>query len=219
MTIPSEPPGERPGPDSGPSPVSGPGTGPLPVSGTGSASGRRLTAWLAGLVRAREYGTLAELRRPTLSENAHIRAGWLDESRREVFEQVAFLFAVYHRGASSPSYGWGSLGTAARAIGTGARRGPADPGAQRLMDRVVASRRPPLRHLQHTIARLRSCDRPPPSWAGLADDLARWGERDARIRYHWAVDFHAPPSRGAGQRQATPTTSAASAPTERYDTT
>lgn len=165
-----------------------------------------LTQWLLGRVHSRDYATLAELRRPTISQNAHIEAGWFDPERREVFEQVAFLFAVYHRGAAEPSRGYGSLGSAARRIGTSVGRGPDDAGASRLMDRIVASRRPPLRHLQHAITRLRSCDRQPPSWSQLADDLARWNDRQARIRYHWAVDFHAPSTRTAARNNRTSTT-------------
>ncbi|MGW9430067.1 type I-E CRISPR-associated protein Cse2/CasB [Streptomyces decoyicus] len=162
-----------------------------------------LTQWLLGLVNSRNYAKLAELRRPTISQNAHIEAGWFDPGRRQVFEQVAFLFAVYHRGAVEPSRGYGSLGSAARRIGTSLGRGPEDAGASRLMDRMVASRRPPLRHLQHTITRLRSCDVQPPSWSRLADDLARWTDRQARIRYHWAVDFHAPPPRTTARNNRT----------------
>jgi CRISPR system Cascade subunit CasA len=165
-----------------------------------------LTQWLLGRVHSRDYGKLAELRRPTISQNAHIEAGCFDPERREVFEQVAFLFAVYHRGAVEPSRGYGSLGSAARRIGTSVGRGPDDAGASRLMDRIVASRRPPLRHLQHAITRLRSCDRPPPSWSQLADDLARWTDRQARIRYHWAVDFHTPPPRTTARNNRTTTT-------------
>ncbi|MET9479073.1 type I-E CRISPR-associated protein Cse2/CasB [Streptomyces sp. NPDC006638] len=166
----------------------------------------QLTRWLTGLVNSRDYGKLAELRRPTISQNAHIEAGWFDPTRREVFEQVAFLFAVYHQGAATPSKGYGSLGTAARRIGNSLGYGPDDAGAARLMDRLVASRKPPLRHLQHAITRLRSCDVPPPSWSRLADDLARWSDRQARIRYHWAVDFHAPPPRGAARNNRIKTT-------------
>ncbi len=165
-----------------------------------------LTQWLVALVSSRDYGKLAELRRPTISQNAHIEAGWFDPRRREVFEQVAFLFAVYHRGAVEPSRGYGSLGAAARRIGTSVGRGPDDAGASRLMDRIVASRRPPLRHLQHAITRLRSCDQQPPSWSRLADDLARWTDRQARVRYQWAVDFHAPPPRRTARDNRTATT-------------
>ncbi|MFE3032941.1 type I-E CRISPR-associated protein Cse2/CasB [Streptomyces canus] len=171
-----------------------------------SARSEQLSQWLLGLVNSRNYGKLAELRRPSISHNAHIEAGWFDPERRQVFEQVAFLFAVYHRGAVQPSRGYGSLGAAARRIGTSLGRGPDDAGASRLMDRIVASRRPPLRHLQHTITRLRSCDQQPPSWSRLADDLAHWTDRQARIRYHWAVDFHAPPPRTTARNYNATTT-------------
>ncbi|MFI5619012.1 type I-E CRISPR-associated protein Cse2/CasB [Streptomyces sp. NPDC051567] len=155
----------------------------------------RLTAWLTSLVRNREYGQLADLRRPRVRTNTRIRAGWFDPDRREVFEEVAFLFAVYHRGASRPSYGFGSLGSATRRIGGGAGRGPGDPGASRLIDRIVSSRRIPWRHLQHAVARLRSCDQAPPDWTRLVDDLGRWNDRRAAVADGWAVDFHEPPPR------------------------
>ncbi|MFE2106685.1 type I-E CRISPR-associated protein Cse2/CasB [Kitasatospora sp. NPDC059463] len=163
---------------------------------TGTGSGDRLTAWLTTLVRNREYGQLAQLRRAGVTTKVHIWAGGYGPENREVFEQVAFLFALYHRGRSQPSYGFGSLGSAARRIGTGALRGPDDPGAERLIDRIVAGRRIPWRHLQHTIARLRSCDEPPPSWSGLAHDLGRWHDRRARVAHGWAVDFYEPPRKG-----------------------
>lgn len=154
-----------------------------------------LTAWLTTLVRNRENGTLAELRRAKYSTNAHIRAGWYagDAPRhRELFERVAFLFAIYHRGHQAPSYGYGSLGAAARRIGDGTGRGPDNPGAQRLLDRIVASRRIPWRHLQHAVTRLRACEQAPPSWVQLTDDLIKWQDRKARVAYQWAVEFHAP---------------------------
>ncbi|WP_171168596.1 type I-E CRISPR-associated protein Cse2/CasB [Streptomyces sp. I05A-00742] len=162
---------------------------------TGSA---RLAAWLTSLVRNRDYGQLAQLRRTGGQTNAHIIAGWYvpesarETGGREVYEQVAFLFAVYHRGVSRPVSGHGSLGTAARRIGSPMGRGPQDPGASRLLDRVVTSRRVPWRHLQHAITRLRACEQVPPSWTQLVDDLMLWHDRKARIAYQWAVDFHAP---------------------------
>ncbi|MFI8105434.1 type I-E CRISPR-associated protein Cse2/CasB [Streptomyces sp. NPDC086023] len=168
----------------------------------------RLADWLASLVHTRNYGDLAQLRRPRVRTNTHIRAGWFNPDQREVYEQVAFLFAVYHRGLSRPPKATGTLGDAARRIGSGVGRGPDDPGAARLIDRIVASRRIPWRHLQHAVARLRACDQPPPSWSQLADDLTRWNDRKARIPYHWAVAFHTPPSRSKSTRSIT----AASAP-------
>lgn len=190
-----------------PHPSSLPAVGTTPQEPTRS---QELERWLVGLVNNRDYAKLAELRRPTLGHNAHIeagwKAGWHDEERRQIFEQVAFLFAVYHRGAVTPSRGYGNLGHAARRIGSSAGRGPDDAGAARLIDRIVSSRKPPLRHLQHAVARLRSCGEPPPSWARLADDLARWTDRQARIRYRWAVDFHAPsrPARTTATTRTTP---------------
>ncbi|MCK8678373.1 type I-E CRISPR-associated protein Cse2/CasB [Streptomyces lichenis] len=167
-------------------------TGPVPDQ----RGGDQLTAWLVSLVHNREYGSLAELRR-TRTTDAHIRAGWFSpQKHREIYENVAFLFGVYHQGRSTPLYGSGSLGTAARRIGDGTGRGPDNPGAQRLLARVVASRRIPWRHLQHTVTRLRSCEQPPPSWTRLTDDLTRWYDRRARIAYGWSVDFHHPGTRG-----------------------
>ncbi|MFE6769912.1 type I-E CRISPR-associated protein Cse2/CasB [Streptomyces fimicarius] len=165
------------------------------LSAVDGHGGDQLTAWLMSLVRNREYGKLAELRR-TKPTDSHIRAGWYaPEEHREVYEKVAFLFGVYHQGAAVPLRGRGSLGAAARRIGDGSGRGPDNPGAQRLLSRVVASRRLPWRHLQHTITRLRACEQPPPSWSRLTVDLTRWHDRKARIPYLWTVDFHEPPTR------------------------
>lgn len=166
------------------------------AAGPEQPASAQLTAWLTSLVRNREYGELAQLRRSRTRTNAHIRAGWYDPDRREIYEQVAFLFAVYHRGMSKPAPGFGSLGAAVRRIGTPVGRGPNDPGASRLVDRIVASRRIPWRHLQHAIARLRSCEQPPPSWTQFVEDLTQWHDRKARIAYGWAVNFHEPHDTG-----------------------
>ncbi|GAA2344979.1 type I-E CRISPR-associated protein Cse2/CasB [Streptomyces kunmingensis] len=172
-----------------------------------ASAGEQLTAWLISLVRSREVGKLADLRRPHAETEARIMAGWVDPANRETLELVAFLFAVYHRGSSRPSYGSGSLGTALRRIGSGDHRGPADPGAARLMERIAASRRLPVRHLQHAVARLRSCEQKPPAWSQLTDDLIRWNDRRSRIRYGWAVDFYEP-ARQSSRRAFTPPTDA-----------
>ncbi|MCY0947654.1 type I-E CRISPR-associated protein Cse2/CasB [Streptomyces antarcticus] len=176
------------------------------TSGQSSEGSAALTAWLASLVRNHDYGSLAELRRPRVRKELHYRAIWYSptEDQREVYEQVAFLFAVYHQGRPTPRQGYGSLGEAARRIGSGIGRGPDDPGAARLVDRIVSSRRIPWRHLQHAVARLRSCDQQPPSWARLTDDLSRWNDRQARVPYEWAVAFHMPPSRASRPRNSTP---------------
>jgi CRISPR system Cascade subunit CasA len=165
-----------------------------PGQETTDVAAARLTAWLTSLVHNREYGDLAQLRRATAGTSARFRAGWYapDRNSREVYEQVAFLFAVYHRGVSRSMQGFGSFGAAARRIGRTGARGPDDPGAVRLADRIVASRRVPWRHLQHAITRLRACEQPPPSWTELVVDLNRWNDRKARVAYEWAVDFHAP---------------------------
>ncbi|MGW1068139.1 type I-E CRISPR-associated protein Cse2/CasB [Streptomyces aureus] len=172
--------------------TSAPGRGPV------EEGADQLTAWLTALVHNRQYGDLAQLRRATADTSARFRAGWYapDEDRRETYEQVAFLFAVYHRGVRRPERGFGSLGAAARRIGRPGSRGPEDPGAVRLIDRIVASRRIPWRHLQHTITRLRACEQQPPSWTDLVVDLDQWNDRKSRMAYHWAVDFHAPSDTG-----------------------
>ncbi|MFI8816046.1 MULTISPECIES: type I-E CRISPR-associated protein Cse2/CasB [unclassified Streptomyces] len=156
-----------------------------------------LTHWLVSLVLNRQNGELAQLRRTAVT-NTRIRAGWYAPSQdeREVYEYVAFLFALYHRGVGRPTRGRGSLGAAVRRIGGPAGRGPGDPGAARLIDRIVSSRRVPERHLQHAIARLRACEQQPPSWTGLVLDLTRWDDRKARIAYRWAVEFHEPHDAG-----------------------
>ncbi|TXS19685.1 MULTISPECIES: type I-E CRISPR-associated protein Cse2/CasB [unclassified Streptomyces] len=183
------------------------GTGP----GT-SESSAALTAWLASLVHNHDYASLAELRRPRVHREPHFRALWYSptEAQREVYGQVAFLFAVYHQGRSKPAFGYGSLGEAARRIGSGTGRGPDNPGAARLVDRIVSSRRIPWRHLQHAVARLRACDQQPPSWARLVDDLNRWHDRGARVAYEWGVAFHMPPARTPAERPPTSSTAAAS---------
>ncbi|MEU6441880.1 type I-E CRISPR-associated protein Cse2/CasB [Streptomyces sp. NPDC047046] len=162
--------------------------------------GTALVNWLGQLVLTREYGMLAELRRPGEPKPAHVRAGWFGgDGHRELFERVAFLFAVYHRGRAVPSYGYGSLGAAARRIGDGHGYGPANPGAERLVARLVASRRVPWRHLQHAVTRLRSLDKAPPSWAELIEDLVKWEDREARVSYRWSIDFYSPDNRRTGK--------------------
>ncbi|MFF5393158.1 type I-E CRISPR-associated protein Cse2/CasB [Streptomyces sp. NPDC013012] len=172
-----------------------------------SESSGALASWLVSLVHNHDYASLAELRRPRVQRAPHFRALWYSptEAQREIYGQVAFLFAVYHQGRSRPAFGHGSLGEAARRIGSGAGRGPDDPGAARLVDRIVSSRRIPWRHLQHAVTRLRACDQQPPSWALLVDDLTRWHDRKARVPYQWGVAFHMPAARTSGTRPASST--------------
>lgn len=179
-------------------------------SSENSENSAALTAWLAGLVHNRDYGSLADLRHPRIRKEPHFRAIWYSpgEQQEEIYERVAFLFAHYHQGRSEPAYGYGNLGEAARRIGSGAGRGPDDPGAARLVDRIVSSRRIPWRHLQHAVIRLRTGGAQPPSWARLADDLSQWNDRKARVSYEWAVAFHLSRSRAAGVRTGSTTAAA-----------
>ncbi|MGW7142356.1 type I-E CRISPR-associated protein Cse2/CasB [Streptomyces xanthophaeus] len=183
--------GIRSGPDSTPEQDQETEESPLPPE---HPPAEQLARWLASLVRNRDNGTLAELRRPRAKEDAHIRAGWYApvEEQREIYERVAFLFAVYHQGAERPHWGSETLGAAMRRIGSRIGRGPKDAGASRLNARIVSSRSIPWRHLQHAVARLRSCEQAPPAWSLLVEDLVRWTDREAKIRYRWAVDFHKP---------------------------
>ncbi|MFF3003216.1 type I-E CRISPR-associated protein Cse2/CasB [Kitasatospora sp. NPDC057940] len=172
--------------------------------------GKQLTAWLCGLVRARQYGQLADLRRPEAVTQARLIAANFapSEETRPVFEHVAFLFARYHAGRLDPSPGSGDTGAALGRIGTGAGRGQANPGAVRLLDRVVASRRVPWRHLQHVVERARSCDTVPPSWAVLTEDLAGWSGRGRPVQYRWARSFYTPtytPTYAPASTSETPT--------------
>ncbi|MET8679992.1 type I-E CRISPR-associated protein Cse2/CasB [Streptomyces sp. NPDC004647] len=154
----------------------------------------QLTGWLADLVRTRQYGVLADLRRPAALTQSRLLAENFApaEEHRVVYGKVAFFFARYHAGASDPHYGFGSLGAALRRVGSPAGRGPKDAGATRLLDRVVACRAIPWRHLQHAVERSRSCGTHPPSWAQLTEDLVRWSERGRPVPYGWARDFYTP---------------------------
>jgi len=162
----------------------------------------RLTSWLCGLVLSHDYGTLADLRRLTIAGRGRggtptrarlLAAGFApEEDQRTVYERVAFLFARYHAGASRPHRGFGNMGDALRKVGSAAGRGPRDAGATRLLDRLVASRDIPWRHLQHAVERARAGDTAPPSWAQLAEDLSRWKSRDRAVPYEWARSFYTP---------------------------
>jgi CRISPR system Cascade subunit CasB len=163
----------------------------------------RLNVWLNALVHGHDYAVLADLRRPAAPPGrgqrpprryALLKAADFaaEEEHREVYQRVAFLFARYHAGASRPRAAHGSTGAALRRVGGPAGRGPKDPGAKRLLDRLCASHRIPWRHLQHAVERMRSGDTTPPSWAGLADDLVRWESRGDDVPDAWARDFYTP---------------------------
>ena len=156
----------------------------------------QLTGWLCAVVRSQQLGVLADLRRPNAITRSHLTAAAFapEEEYRKVFETTAFLFARYHAGATVPKSGYGNVGAALRKIGSGAGRGPDDPGAARLLDRLVASREIPWRHLQHAIERARACEVQPPSWAQLTEDLCQWKSRrrPETVPYTWARSFYTP---------------------------
>ncbi|AVI00287.1 hypothetical protein C5L38_35135 (plasmid) [Streptomyces sp. WAC00288] len=158
--------------------------------------GVQFAGWLAGLVRSRNVGDLAALRRlqPIPRLEAHYRAAAFAPmpEQEQYYQLTAFLFARYHAGATSPHYGYGDVGAALRRIGNGLTRGPKDPGAKRLLTRITASREVPARHLQHVIDRARSCGTAPPAWELLPDDLARWQERGRPIADAWGKSFYTP---------------------------
>ncbi|WP_052658860.1 type I-E CRISPR-associated protein Cse2/CasB [Streptomyces sp. MNU77] len=154
----------------------------------------QLSRYLCRLVWTHNTGALADLRRPeALTEPRLVAANFSpEEEHRLAYEKVAFLFARFHAGRSKALPGSGSMGRALRRIGGPGGRGPKDPGATRLLDRLVASHELPLRHLQHAIERARACDVTPPSWARLADDLTKWRSPGESVAYDWARDFYTP---------------------------
>lgn len=164
----------------------------------------QLINWLCALVYGHEYGLLADLRRPAAVTRARLIAASYapEESQRPIYENVAFLFARYHAGRGTPHRGFGTMGDALRRIGSPGARGVKDAGACRLLDRLVASRQIPQRHLQHAVERCRACDTPPPSWAQLVRDLGTWNDRQRDVRYEWARCFYTPnftPHAGSNQ--------------------
>ncbi|MFD7499484.1 type I-E CRISPR-associated protein Cse2/CasB [Streptomyces sp. NPDC059850] len=163
----------------------------------------RLNAWLRGLVHSHEYGTLADLRRLTVPRRRSRRSAPNQaqllaanfaphEHQRAIYEGVAFLFARYHAGATRPRAAYGDMGDALRKVGSIAGRGPKDPGARRLLDRLTATREIPWRHLQHAVERIRAGDTTPPSWVQLADDLSDWKSRHRDVPETWARSFYTP---------------------------
>ncbi|WP_310729090.1 type I-E CRISPR-associated protein Cse2/CasB [Streptomyces sp. N2A] len=161
---------------------------------------KKLSDWLTSLVRGHQNGTLADLRRP----NARTVPGMIAASfagpdatpeQRDVYRQVAFLFAVYHRGSTRDKAmpGIGTMGAACARIGTATGRGRKNDGAVRIMHRLLASsRRIPWRHLQHAVERLRSCDAAAPNWQQLTNDLTTWLTDPDPVADQWGADFFTP---------------------------
>lgn len=173
----------------------------------------RMNSWLCGLVHKHDYGDLADLRRITPPKRgsqsarrpvsqAALRAAAFapEEELRVVYQQVAFLFARFHMGASRPHSGFGDMGQAVRRIGTSSGRGPKNTGAVRLLDRLTTSREVPWRFLQHAIERSRAGETAPPSWAQLVIDLSDWRSRTRDVPESWARSFYTPsyPAKKAG---------------------
>lgn len=157
-------------------------------------SPEKLTQWLSAIVYGREYGLLADLRRPSAVTRARLTAAACAplEQQRPIYEYTAFLFARYHAGRPRPHAGFGTMGDALRRIGTPGHKGAKDAGACRLLDRLVASRQIPKRHLQHGIERCRAGDVAPPNWTRLVTDLCTWTDRNHDVRYEWARCFYTP---------------------------
>ncbi|MFF7415426.1 type I-E CRISPR-associated protein Cse2/CasB [Streptomyces lydicus] len=157
-----------------------------------------LAHWLAAMARSGNTGAICDLQRPHQPSEALALAGRFatDEKDRPAFEFTATLFAQYHAALpwrdSIRHYGSGDMGAALRRVGSGALRGPSDPGCDRLFKQLVGPGALPWRHLQHAIARLRSADRFPPSWSQLARDLSTWSSPDREVQHRWARSFWAP---------------------------
>jgi len=164
-----------------------------PADADPAAAPLRYVAWMGSLVHTHQYGKLADLRRPATADSpSHFeaRAFAPTEEHRALYRQVGFLFARYHSGRTRPHYGRGSLGSAIRSIGYDGARGPANPGAERLMMRILPSRQIPWRHLQHAIERIRAGETTPPSWSELITDLTQWTERGRPTSQKWGDDFY-----------------------------
>ncbi|MEV6408844.1 type I-E CRISPR-associated protein Cse2/CasB [Streptomyces bobili] len=164
-----------------------------PAARATAAPQQQYVAWLGSLVHTHQYGKLADLRRPATAESPthyEARAYAPTEEHRALYRQVGFLFARYHAGRTKPHYGYRSMGSAIRSIGYNGARGPSNPGAERLMMRILPARQIPWRHLQHAIERIRAGDTTPPSWAQLITDLAQWTERGRPTAQTWGDDFY-----------------------------
>jgi CRISPR system Cascade subunit CasA len=189
-----------------PDPGAPPDAEPTPLAAADPAAAPlRYVAWLGSLVHTHQYGKLADLRRPATADSPthfEARAHAPIEEHRALYRQVGFLFARYHAGKTRPHYGRGSMGTAIRSIGYDGARGPANPGAERLMMRILPARQIPWRHLQHAIERIRAGETTPPSWSELITDLTQWSERGRPTSQKWGDDFYT-------RRRTTPRTNGA----------
>ncbi|MFI8265322.1 type I-E CRISPR-associated protein Cse2/CasB [Streptomyces sp. NPDC085665] len=153
-------------------------------------SEQRLTRWLAGCLRSGQYDLLVDLRKGGTRADSRARLFADCDADREVFGQVAHLYAIYHRGATEPAYGYGSLGDA---MG----RAQAKPGARAAgfplkLNRIVSGRAIRWRDLEKAMVTLREQGARPPAWTQLIIDLRRWHDRAARVPESWVGDFDRP---------------------------
>lgn len=159
-----------------------------------------LARWLHSLVEARNVGYLADLRRPSAETVALLLAGNfaapggvpLGPEAIKTFEMVAYYFARFHAGESTVHRGSGSVGYSLARIGSVGHRGADNPGCMRLISRILVSREPPYRGIQHGIDLARADSGTPPNWYQLAIDLLRWTTPERTVQHAWATDFYLP---------------------------
>lgn len=105
------------------------------------------------------------------------------------------LFARWHSGRTVVRYGkvGEGLGHGLRSLGIPGARGPRDPGAVRLLDRLLAANSDAALAVVLDAAgrRLRSVDFPP-HWATITAEIDEWRNPPARtaIQVRWARQFH-----------------------------
>ncbi|WP_072691450.1 type I-E CRISPR-associated protein Cse2/CasB [Rhodococcus marinonascens] len=105
------------------------------------------------------------------------------------------LFASWHSGRAGTRYGrpGTGLGHGLRSLGATGSRGPRNPGAVRLLDRLIAAGSDvALADTLDAIGRqLRTVDYPP-HWATIATEIEAWRNPATRtdIRVLWARQFH-----------------------------
>lgn len=118
-----------------------------------------------------------------------------DDEQWIAWAMAGKLFAHWHSGRSTINYGTpgSGLGHALRSLGPAGARGPSNPGAARLLNRLVAAGDDSqLAEVLGAIAReLRSNDYPP-RWATIATEIEAWRNPATRneTRVLWARQFH-----------------------------
>lgn len=105
------------------------------------------------------------------------------------------LFARWHSGRSTVRYGKAGtgLGHALRTIGSPGARGPRDPGAVRLLDRLIsANTDAALADVIDAVGRRLRAVEYPPNWATVAAEIEAWRNPLTRndVQIMWARQFH-----------------------------